>query len=237
MTTTDNPPLDPSKENEYRQSVWKGAKTIFAANLVDFGEGNVSMRVRKRDEMFITPTQNDYATLQPEDLVHLTFEGTQLSKGRPASSEYRLHAAVYRARKKAKCVIHTHSVYACILAAAKQKIPVLLEEMLFFLGGEIQVAEYGQAWTDAIGEQALKAMGDTNGVLMTNHGVLVCGKDMRSTVKNAKLVEKLAQIYWGAAQLGPVQTVDEKYWPKFLELYKGMSSTAPRKKKAKKKQP
>ena len=125
-------------------------------------------------------------------------------------------------------------MYACILAAANQKIPVLLEEMLIFLGGEIQVAAYGQAGTDVIGEHALKAMGETNGVLMTNHGVLVCGKDMPSTVKNAKLVEKLAQIYWGAAQLGPVQTVDKSNWPRFLEIYKGMSSTAPRRKKAKK---
>lgn len=229
--TTDNPQLDPSKEAEYRNTVWKGAKTIFAANLVDFGEGNVSMRVKKRDEMFITPTQNDYATVQPEDVVHLTFEGTQLSKGRPASSEYRLHAAIYQARKKAKCVIHTHSVYACILGAANQKIPVLLEEMLIFLGGEIQVADYGRAGTDAIGEQALKAMGETNGVLMTNHGALVCGKDMQSAVKNAKLVEKLAQIYWGAAQLGSVQTVDKSNWQGFLDIFKGMSSTAPRKKK------
>jgi L-ribulose-5-phosphate 4-epimerase len=234
MLTTEKPPLDPSKEKEYRQSVWEGAKTIFAANLVDFGEGNVSMRVRKRDEMFITPTQNDYATLQPEDMVHLTFEGMQISKGRPASSEYRLHAAIYQARKKAKCVIHTHSSYASILATAWQKIPVLLEEMLFFLGGEIQVAEYGQAGTDIVGEKALKAMNidGTNGVLMANHGVLVCGKDMPSAVKNAKLVEKLAQIYWGAALLGKVHTVEEENWPKLIELYKGVNSTAPRKKKA-----
>ncbi len=74
-------------------------------------------------------------------------------------------------------------------------------------------------------------MGDKNGVLLTNHGVLVCGKDMKSAVKNAKLIEKLSQIYWGAAQIGIIQTVDPKYWQKWLDLYKAMNSTVPRKKK------
>ena len=219
------------KETEYREIVLNGANEIFKANLVEFGEGNVSIRVKKQDEMFITPTQNDYSTLILDEIVHIQFDGTQLSKGRPASSEYRLHASIYRARPKAKCIIHTHSVYACMLAAVKQKIPVLLEEMICFLGGEIEVADYTPAGTQEIGEVALKAMGDKNGVLLTNHGVLVCGKNMTSAVKNAKLVEKLSQIYWGAAQIGEVQTVKPEYWKKWLDLYKAMNSTVPRKKK------
>ena len=218
--------LTQEKEKKYREIVLQGAKEIYKANLVDFGEGNVSMRVKKRDEMFITPTQNDYATLKLEDIVHIQFDGTQLSEGRPASSEYRLHSAIYKARPKAKCVIHTHSVYACILGAVQQKIPVLLEEMIFFLGGEIEVAEFTPAGTDDIGEIALKAMGDKNAVLLTNHGVVVCGKDMTSAVKNAKLVEKLSQIYWGAAQLGKIQTIEVKYWKKWLDLYKSVNNTA-----------
>ena len=122
-----------------------------------------------------------------------------------------------------------------MLAAVKQKIPVILEEMNLFLGGEIEVADYTPAGTQEIGEVALKAMGDKNGVLLTNHGVLVCGKNMTSAVKNAKLVEKLSQIYWGAAQIGKFQTVEPEYWQKWLDLYKAMNSTVPRKKKGKSK--
>ncbi len=227
--------LTEKKEKEYRKTVLNGAKEIFNANLVEFGEGNVSIRVKKQEEMFITPTQNDYSTLKLNEIVHIYFDGTQLSKGRPASSEYRLHTSVYRARPKAKCIIHTHSVYACMLAAVKQKIPVILEEMIFFLGGEIEIADYTPAGTHEIGEVALKAMGDKNGVLLANHGVLVCGKNMKSAVKNAKLVEKLSQIYWGAAQIGKVQSVAPEYWQKWLDLYKVMNSTVSQKKKSKSK--
>jgi L-fuculose-phosphate aldolase len=118
-----------------------------------------------------------------------------------------------------------------MLATVKQKIPVLLEEMILFLGGEIEVADYTPAGTQEFGDVALKAMGDKNGVLLTNHGVLVCGKDMKSTVKNAKLVEKLSKIYWGASQIGKVQTVEPEYWQKWLDLFNAMNSTVPRKKK------
>ncbi len=219
------------KEKEYREKVLYGAKKIFEGKLVEFGEGNVSIRVKKKDEMFITPSQNDYSTLKLEEIVHTQFDGIKLSKGRPASSEFRMHTSIYRARPKAKCVIHTHSVYASMLAAVKQKIPVLLEEMIFFLGGEIEIADYTPAGTQVIGDVALKAMGDKNAILLANHGVIVCGKDMKSAVKNAKLVEKLAKIYWGATQIGKVQTVEPDQWQKWLDLYKAMNSTVPRKKK------
>jgi len=38
-------PLTEEKEKEYREIVLNGAKKIFKANLVEFGEGNVSTRI------------------------------------------------------------------------------------------------------------------------------------------------------------------------------------------------
>ena len=90
---------------------------------------------------------------------------------------------------------------------------------------EIQVSEFGQAGSDDIGINSINAMRTTNAVLMTNHGSLVCGKDMQSTVKNAKLVEKMAKIYWGALQIGNVLEIDKKYWKKFLDYHKKIFST------------
>ncbi len=212
-------------EQECCNAIVKGGQEIFSAHLVDFGEGNISMRHPTAPEMFITPTRNDYVSLPAEDVVHLSFEGSQLSAGRKPSSEYRLHVALYQAHPKANCVIHTHSPYACMLGAVQQKIPILLEEMLLFLGGEIEVAPFTPAGTDQIGPNAVRAMGDTNGVLMTDHGALVCGRTMEAAVKNAKLVEKTAFIYWGASQLGDVHTVPKDTWMRFLEFFHQEFST------------
>ncbi len=221
--------LSLEQQQDYRRQVWTAAKDIYNAGLVSFGEGNVSMRVGKKEECFMTPTQNDYATLTPEEIVYMGFDGAQYSQGRPASSEYRLHVTLYQARPKLKCVIHTHSPYAAMLSVMKKKIPVLLEEMLVFLGGEVQVAEYGQAGTDQLGKNAINAMGETNAVLMTNHAVVVCGKDMPTAVRNARLVEKMALIYWGALMGNSVHSIDPQYWPKFQEYYRSLYSTASKK--------
>lgn len=216
----------PKGEQFYKQTVTQGSKAIRQGGLVEFGEGNVSIRVEGKGELYITPTRNDYDTMTVNDVSHIQFDGTSLGNGRAPSSEYRLHVAVYSARPKANCVIHTHSPYASMLSMVKQKIPILFEEALLFLGGEIQVADYGESGTEQIGINAIKFMGSTNGVLMENHGVLVCGRTMEMAVKNALLVEKLAKIYIGARSLGEVHTVDTQYWNKFLQIYNQKYSTS-----------
>lgn len=212
-------------ENIYRESILKAGKEIYHANLVDFGEGNISIKVPDKKEIYITPTLNDYATFIPEDIVHLDWNGHLIESKRAPSSEYRLHLAVYNAHPNAHCVIHTHSPYACMLGAVHQKIPIILEEMLLFLGGEIEVSSFTPAGTTEIGENAVQVMGTRNGVLMEDHGALVCGRTVADAVKNAKLVEKTAFIYWGAAQLGTVQSVPEKFWAKFLKKFQNSFST------------
>jgi L-fuculose-phosphate aldolase len=216
-------------EDTYKNMVVEAAKAIFAADLVDYGEGNVSVRVKKVDECYITPTKNDYATFSPEEVVHIKFDGTQISKGRPTSSEYRLHVAIYEARPKVNVVIHTHSPYASMLSVAKKELPVIFEEMVTFIGGPVHLAEYTPAGTGDLGAGALAAMGDTNACLMTNHGVVVCGRDVRGAVKAATLVEKMAKIYWGALALGNAEVVAEENYGKFLEYFKGLAATAPKK--------
>ncbi|MCP8305639.1 MAG: class II aldolase/adducin family protein, partial [archaeon] len=194
--------MKPDLKDRLRMDVVNGAKAIFHKGLVDIGEGNVSIRIPEEEELFITPTFSQYETMTEDDVVHLKFDGTQLSKGRRASTEYRLHVAIYKARPKARCVIHTHSPYATMLSVVRKKIPVVLEEMVVFLGGAVNISEFGRAHTYDIGERALKALGTTNAILLANHGVLVCGRTMEHAVKMAELVEKMAMIYWGSFQIG-----------------------------------
>ncbi|NMC03619.1 MAG: class II aldolase/adducin family protein [Candidatus Lokiarchaeota archaeon] len=214
----------------YKEQVLAGAKAIYNMGLVQFGEGNVSVRVKKAEEFFITPSQNDYAKMTIDDVVHMKFDGTPISQGKPTSSEYKLHVAIYQARPKVNCVIHTHSPYASMLGIALKEIPVIFEEMVIFLGGPVKRAPYTQSGTDELGKAALEAMGDTNTCLLTNHAVVACGRDLDKALKAASLVEKTAMIYWGALQIGHVETVPDDKIEKFKDMFKGLFSTAPRKK-------
>jgi L-fuculose-phosphate aldolase len=217
--------METDKEDQLRIEVVKGAKAIFSKGLVEVGEGNVSIRIPKKDEFFITPSFNQYDTLTKEEVVKMKFDGTPLSSGKLPSTEYRLHVAIYESRPKANCVIHTHSPYATMLSIVRKRIPVIMEEQVIFLGGSVEVSEFGKAHTDEVGIKALEAMGIKNGVLLANHGTLVSGKSLGQAVKLAELLEKLARIYWGALQIGEPAVIPEEACERFQKDYDVLFAT------------
>ena len=103
------------KQEDLRLQIVNAAKQIYNKNLVEAGEGNISMRISGKEELLITPTYNKYYNLNKQDVVHIDFNGNKLSKGRGPSSEYRLHVAVYQSRPRAMAVIHTHSPYETVM--------------------------------------------------------------------------------------------------------------------------
>src|SRR5271157_5123686 len=128
-----------------RMEIVKAARAIITKKLVEIGEGNISARIPGTNEMFITPSYNNYENMNPMDVVHLQLDGDILScpEGRKPSSEWRLHARIYEARPRVNYIIHTHSPYATMMAILRESIPPILEEMMIFLGGEIPIAPFG----------------------------------------------------------------------------------------------
>ncbi len=221
--------MENDKIRQYKSEVVRAAKAIFKRGLVEAGEGNVSIRFGKKDEIFITPSFNQYETLKEEDVVHLKFDGTVLSTGKLPSTEIKMHLAIYESRPKVQAVIHTHSTYATMLSIVHKSIPIIMEEQVIFLGGSIDVSEFGKAHTEEIGEVALKALGIKNAALLANHGVIVCGKSIDHAVKFAELVEKLAKVYWGALQIGEPYEISQENVDRFLKHFKSLFANFPKK--------
>lgn len=220
-----------SKEEEIREGVNKAAHAIFNKGLVEAGEGNVSMRFGRKEEFFITPSFNQYDSLQKDEIVHMNFEGEALSSGKLPSTEAKMHTAIYKARKKVGAVIHTHSPYATMLSIVRKGIPIIMEEQVIFLGGSIDLSQFGKAHTDEISNAALDALGIKNAALLANHGVIVCGRSVDHCVKFTELVEKLAKMYWGALQIGKPYTIPEEHYKRFDKHFNALFACYSRKKK------
>ncbi|MGQ4872667.1 MAG: class II aldolase/adducin family protein [Promethearchaeia archaeon] len=219
---------DSDKELLLKKEVVKAAKAIYQKGLVENNEGNVSVRNGKKEEIFITPTANQYEMLTEDQIVHLAFDGTPLSSGKLPSTEAKLHLAIYKARPKVRCVIHTHSTYATIVSVVRKSIPILMEEQVIYLGGAINIAPYGEAHTQNLAESALKALSYKNGSLLANHGVIVCGKSTTEAIKFAELIEKLAKIYWGALHIGEPFILDNQNLEQFKNMFKKLFANCPR---------
>ncbi|MHA1274684.1 MAG: class II aldolase/adducin family protein [Promethearchaeota archaeon] len=217
--------MEALSEELLRTKLQEGAIKIFEKGLVQAGEGNISVRIPNKDELLITPTYNKYYNLKKKDLVHIKFDGTILKKGQKPSTEYLLHIALYKARPKVNCVIHTHSPYATVMSVARKPIPIILEEQVTFLGGSINISEFNVAHSEKFNINAVKAMDSKNGVLLANHGTLACGKSIEDAIKVSELIEKLAFIYIGAERLGKVYEISESSCSRFYKEFEKNFST------------
>ena len=177
----------------------------FRAGLFAGTSGNMSTYIPEEKVMLITPTSVRYEIMRPNQIVEMRLDGTILSNGTP-SSEWHLHAEMYKAHEKIRAVFHTHSPYGTAFAVNHMSIPAVLIEAYFFLGGEIPCAKYATPGTPEVGIYAAETIGDKGGVLLANHGVVAVGKNLAEAYLRAEYIEDAAKIYTFAKQLGtPVE--------------------------------
>ncbi|BBY95859.1 fuculose phosphate aldolase [Mycobacterium gallinarum] len=192
-------------------AVLDAAKDMLRRGLVEGTAGNISAR-REDGNIVITPSSVDYADMVLDDLVLVDSEGAVLTAkdGRSPSTEMSLHLACYRAFDDIGSVIHSHPVWATMFAVARQSIPACVDEFAVYCGGEIRCAEYAASGSPDVGDNAVKALQDRAAALIANHGLVAVGPRPDKVLHVTALVERTAQIAWGARALGgPVPIPDE----------------------------
>ena len=178
--------------------------------------GNLSVYDREKETMIITPSSIPYETMKEEDLVLMRLSGEIIEGRHRPSSEWRMHAAVYKEREDVGAVVHTHSPYATSFAVNREPIPIILIEMIPFLGGDMLVADFAMPGTEDVGREALKVLKGRNACLMSNHGVLAVGENLEQAHIRAIYAEDAAKIYSLAKSNGQVKEVPGE----FVEIMK-----------------
>ena len=190
------------EHKELRQEMVDVCLTALGEGLFTGTSGNLSVNLGD-GTMLITPTSLRYTLMRPVDIVHCDFEGNVLEGELQPSSEWRMHAAIYRAYPQHKSIFHTHSPYATSFAVVHKPIPAVLIETLHFLGGQMECAEYATPGTFAVGENAVPCLKDgQGGCLLNNHGVLAVGESIEHAHLRAQYIEDSARIYHYAYQIG-----------------------------------
>lgn len=204
---------------DYRETVSATARKSFEEGLVAGTSGNVSVMDREHEKVYITPSNLEYGRMTAADIVVMTLSGEVIEGNYKPSSEWRLHTEIYKAKPEVNAVIHTHSPYATGFAIVHKKVPLILVEMLPFLGGDIPVAQFALPGTDEVGINAAKALDNRNAALLENHGVVAVGKTAEQAYLRAVYAEDAAKAYHFACLMGePVciskeveKTLREKY--------------------------
>jgi len=219
--------METDKLEELRKAVVRGAQEIYNKGLVEDGEGNISVRINK-NEILVTPTSTKYDLLSPELIVHMDLNGNILGSGKIPSTEVKMHLAVYNDRPKVKCVIHNHSPFVSMLSVLRKGIPIIMEQQLIFLGGEIRCTEITEAHTEEMGISALKALDRNNAAILANHGAIICGKSLDHTVRFSVVLEKMAKVYWGALQIGDPLTIPNENLGEHEKMFNSLFACYPK---------
>lgn len=202
-----------------RESVLAAARELSRRGLVEGTAGNVSARVEE-GRVCMTPSSVAYDTMTLDDLVVVDLDGEVLEGERSPTTERSLHLSCYRAHPEIGGVIHSHPVYASMFAVARQPIPAAIEEVTVYIGGDIEVCDYVMTGTDELGEAVAAALAERAATLMANHGMVTVGATVEKALHAAAVVERTAQIVWGARLLGDTHSVPAKVNDDFAGVYR-----------------
>lgn len=188
--------------SEMKQEVLRIAKKAYIEGLMAGTSGNMSVYCRETGIMAITPSSYDYSIMEEKDIVLVDLEGNVVEGWLPPSSEWRMHAEIYRHVERINAVVHTHSPYATSFAVLQKEIPVVLIEMPLFLNGSIEVSPYAAQGSAQVGLNAVPILKTKNACLMANHGVVAAEENLEKAYLASVYAEDAAKIYHMALSVG-----------------------------------
>ncbi|PKL24402.1 MAG: class II aldolase [Spirochaetae bacterium HGW-Spirochaetae-3] len=217
-------------EREAKEAVRAMGLRLVELGLTAGTWGNASVRFSDA-EMAITPSGTDYSTMTADDIVVVDLATGEARGGKP-SSEKTLHMEIYRSRAEAKAIVHTHSMSASSVAAARREVPPILDDLAQIVGPTLRVAEYSIPGSKKMARSVLRAMRGRMAALMANHGAVAMGRSADEAILCAQIVEKGCRAFVEAEFLGGAKSIPrfeaaimhEVYLRKYSRQKKGPSS-------------
>ncbi|SIQ66465.1 L-ribulose-5-phosphate 4-epimerase [Alkalispirochaeta americana] len=181
---------------------------IVDAGLVLLTWGNASVRDPGEEVFAIKPSGVSYRDLKADMMVVVSIESGEVVEGelRP-SSDTPTHAELYRRFRQIGGIVHTHSNYAVAFAQARRDIPLLgtthADHFRFpipvtrdMTDCEVEGAyekNTGALIVETFEKRSLDPLA-VPGVLVASHGPFAWGRDGRSAVENAIVLEAVARM-------------------------------------------
>jgi len=206
----------------YKRKILKYSQTIAREGYVVGSGGNISVRVEGEEALAITPSGMDYFNLSADDICIVNYDSTLVEGDHRPSVETGFHIAIYRNRLDVNAVIHTHQTFASVFALLNRPIPALFDEQVLHLGNIIDIVPYAVSGSpDLVKNVASKLGNQCNCYLIQNHGALCLGMNLDDTLRNVKLLEKTARVYYYALTLEKkVKTIPEPVAEVFFGILK-----------------
>ncbi|MCP4932757.1 MAG: hypothetical protein GY927_00820 [bacterium] len=155
----------------------------------------------------MNPNQMHFSRIRASDLLELDANDKQTLNlpDAPDPTAWGLHGSVHRRCPHARCVMHTHSIFATVLASlADSSLPPIDQNTATFYNRYVIDQNFGGLAFEDEGERCAAALSDPaiKTMIMGNHGVLVIGNSVAETFNRLYYFERAAETYIRALQTG-----------------------------------
>ena len=200
---------------EEREQVVAYGKKMSAAGLSTGTSGNISVYNAEKGLMAISPSGIDYFSTTPEDVVVTDLDANIVDGDKKPSSEWALHTAFYRRKPHIRAVVHTHSMYCTTFAVLGMPLRAVHYAIADAGAAEIPCAPYRLFGTAELAEAAVEAA-----VLLANHGLVACGKDLRGAYGLACNLEYVAELQYRAMCIGRPNVLTDEQMAEVMERFR-----------------
>ena len=212
---------------ELKKQIIEHAQKLNRTNLSPLRSGNVSIKVTHDnvEGFLITPSGKRYETLVPEDIVFLALKKEydnlkMFNSSLNPSSEWRFHQDIYIKKKEAKAIVHAHSPHATAVSAHGKSIPAFHYMIALAGGDDIKCAEYATFGTTELSKNIIKALENRKACLMSNHGQVAFGVNLKQAFELAEEVENICHQYIIALKIGNPKILSLAEMQKILDKIK-----------------
>jgi len=210
-----------------KEEVIKFAQKLNSSNLSPLRSGNVSIRtaINNIEGFLITPSGIKYELLKETDVVFLELNKEYdflkiFNSGLNPSSEWRFHQDIYLKKKEATAIVHAHSPHATAVSAHGKSIPAFHYMIALAGGDDIKCSEYATFGTKELSQNIIKALEKRKACLMSNHGQVAFGQNLKQAFELAEEVENICHQYINTIKLGEPKILSFAEMQKILEKIK-----------------
>lgn len=203
-------------ESLLRKALCDAGRTLYERGLIGPTDGNLSARVGER-YLVCTPTGSHKGELRPDALVKTTLDGRVVGAGR-ASTELKMHLAIYAARPRVACVVHAHPPCAVGLTVAGVSLDQPVVPEVLFAIGRVPTVPYSSPTTADVPASIAPILADCDAFMLARHGSVVLCDDPREGVMKTEIIEHTAKITLAARVAGSATPLPKHEVEKLLGL-------------------
>jgi L-ribulose-5-phosphate 4-epimerase len=204
------------KYEKIRTQVLEAILEAVDLGLIKGTSGNIAVQDENEDVVAITPSGIAYKTMKAEDIAIVDLDGNWIDGPYKPSSETPMHTAVLRARKDIKATVHTHGMYATIMAMQDEELKPTTPPQAEFV--PIRIVPFTMPGSNDLAQIVVDTLGDGRAVLLRNHGMFCCGKNIKAAMAATIYTEEMATTAYYAKLLGNFKPMSDEAIQKMKDL-------------------